>query len=175
MPTARPVRIGQISGEAGRIVIKVPAQKRKLSFSRLLTILLGALPMLLWLPVLFLWVTMSSFGIMMALEERSLEGVVTLLLYWLWGLLGLWGAYALWAAALGPNPVGRSTALGLGAGILAMVLLLYLLNGDPSANPGKAAYSSTGAVFFAYLPILVALWHLWQYLEAEGSFRRHRS
>lgn len=128
------------------------------TIGRVVTLVAGALPMLLWLPLLALIGVLAfgfmSTGIFSGELSRFASGVALTL----WCCGGLWGAGALWVAALGPTPVSRATSIGLACGILAMFLTIWIpgLIGEDSAPSFDGPFS----IWLTLSPILVAAWQL---------------
>lgn len=129
---------------------------------RALTLAFGAVPMLLWLPLILLWTIWAtgaawenlptSFGIDLAVAVVIIA----------WGIFGLWGAYSLWAAAIGPIPVARSTAYGLAAGIGAMIAALIFI-GSYAARQSPDSF----ALLMTAGPIAVATWHIYTCVRSQ--------
>lgn len=127
---------------------------------RVVTIAFGALPMLIWLPLVTIWVLGFGATALESAGSGEVIGILIGLLFVAWGVLGLWGAYSLWAAALGPSPVSPFTVRGLVAGIAAMSLIFGLLVTD---SPGDFVDPAVSWLIVA--PLAVAAWHIRLYLR----------
>lgn len=125
--------------------------------SRVLTFVFGAAPMLLWLPLLLIWVLGITGATWENLSDADAIDIGLAVLFIAWGIFGLWGGYSLWAAAIGPIPVARSTAYGLGAGIAAMILTLILIRKE-----GASGFPDHYASWMIAGPVVVATWHIYK-------------
>ena len=131
-----------------------------MSISRVLTFLFGAAPTLLWLPLLAIWLLIPIGGVWERLASAEVIEMVTVFAFIAWGMIGLWGTYSLWAAVLGPFPVARSTAYGLGAGIVAMTLTPIL--GVRDSNLSGLSSFDLFSLWIIAGPVVVASWHIHQ-------------
>lgn len=125
--------------------------------SRILTFVFGAAPMLLWLPLLLIWMLGATGATWENFSDANAIDVALAVVFITLGIFGLWGGYSLWAAAIGPVPVARSTAYGLGAGIAAMILALILIRKE-----GALGFPDYFASWMIAGPIVVAIWHIYK-------------
>ena len=129
--------------------------------------------MVFWLPWLLLGLAFAS-------------GDPGQLLVLVWFASGLWGAISLWVAAVGPNPVSRATFLGLIAGALAMLPMVSLVSADSGDGSGSipavpASFEISEFVmpmmflWATLAPLMIALWHIYEYLRTGRSGDFHAS
>lgn len=117
--------------------------------------------MLLWLPLVAIWLLIGMENLWGGIADAKVMKLTFAVVFIAWGVFGLWGAYSLWAAVLGPLPVARATAYGLGAGIIAMVLT-PILGGKDSSLSYLTSLDYFGLWMIA-APVVVAAWHIYKY------------
>ena len=81
-------------------------------------------------------------------------------LFVLWALLAWAGTYGLWAAAIGPQPIGKSTAICLGCGIVAIAVAVPAV-----VLPDEQSLDLIGTAFL-FGPVGVAVWQILAWRKA---------
>ena len=135
---------------------------------RIVTVALGAIPTLVWLPLLAIWMPLA-LGAFIGSVSGPFEYMPPTFALVAAGFLGIWGIYAIWETALGPLPIEKPTARGIAAGVVSMVIMIWALMSLSSDEGGSMGVPGLIPLWLAFGPIAVAAWHLYGFVTRDAD------